>query len=553
VGFVPEWGSCSVIVDTLNSGGALAHAGVSPGNEITLDPRDVHLLVCNLGYADKIRAGEAVRLKVGHDGESRLQTVIPTQVPIRPDFLFYNAFSYLLCPLMLGLGLLIGVRQPEGTTYRALTLIFLLRALGSSLNFPPLELGQLVVAFTHALGVPLGYFFTAVFAITYAAQERKAGLRSLLRRYGLPFLAVAHFFYGVTLFFSNIGRSIPHASSLNLSIVVVNTVIVLTALADGWISSAGEVRQRYQWLGLAFALMYGFLFLGYLPWRIGGWLAFTVVVPPASVLALIVLAYAMLRHRVFDFGFAINRAAVYTVTTALLLIAFGLLERVAEHFLQFEGREKNIALDAGLALGVFLAFHRVRDVVEDLIERVLFHEWHVREAAFRLAVRRAGHATSATTLLDAIGTALDRFTGGASSAVYLRAPDEGYVKSSGNLPDAPSRIDENAPGVLAMLERDAPLPSDDVLLAERTELAFPMNHRGMLNGFVLLGRKPGGDLYRPDEIDVLGSAAHQIGLDLHALTVSALEAQVQTLQHKNEALLAALTSTSSDTWRSVSK
>jgi hypothetical protein len=546
---VPEWGSCSVIVDTLNSGGALAHAGVSSGDEITLDPREVHLGVCSLSDADRIRAGEAVMLKIERVGASRPQTVIPTQVPIRPDYLFYNAFSYLLSPLMLGLGLLIGVRQPEGTTYRALTLIFLLRALGSSLNFPPLELGQLAVASIHALGVPLTYFFTAVFAVTYA-PERKAGLRTVLGRYGLPLLAVAHLFYGLTLFLSDTGRSTPHASSLDLSIVVVNTLIVLTALADGWISSAGEVRQRYKWLGLAFALMYGFLFLGYLPWGIGGWLAFTVVVPPASVLALIVLAYAMLRHRVFDFGFAINRAAVYTVTTASLLIVFGLLEWVAEHFLQFEGREKNIALDASLALGVFLAFHRVRDVVEDLIERVLFHEWHVREAAFQLAVRRAGHATSGKTLIDAIGTALDRFTGGAPSAVYLRTPEEGYVKSSGNLPDAPTRIDENAAGVLAMLERDAPLSSDDVLLAERTELALPMNHRGMLNGFILLGRKPGGDLYRPDEIDVLGSATHQIGLDLHALTVSALAAEVQTLQNKNEALLAALTS---DTWRSDSK
>jgi hypothetical protein len=541
-----------VIVDSLDAGSALAQAGVSPGDQITLDPRDVQSLVCNLGFADKIRAGEAVRLKIEHDGVSRVQTVIPTQVPIRPDFLFYNSFAYLLCPVILGLGLLIGVRQPEGTTYRALALIFLLRALGSSINFDPLELGQLIPAFTHALCTPLGYFFTAVFAIKYA-QEQKAGLRKFLGRYGLPFLAVANLFSGIRLFIYYIGRSIPHWSSLDLPITVVNTVIVLTALADGWISSEGKVRQRYQWLGLAFGLMYGFLFLGLIPWRISGWLAFTVVVPPATVLALIVLAYAMLRHRVFDFSFAINRAAVYTVTTALLLIAFGLLEWAAEHLLRFEGREKNMALDAGLALCVFLAFHRVRDVVEDLIERVLFREWHAREAAFRLAVRRAGHATSAKTLIDAIGTALDRFTGGASSAVYLRAADEGYVKSSGNLPDAPPNIDQNAPGVLAMLERDAPLPSDDVFLVERTELALPMNHRGMLNGFILLGRKPRGDLYRPDEIEVLGSAAHQIGLDLHALTVSALETQVQTLQHKNDALLAALTSTSSDTWRSVSK
>jgi hypothetical protein len=46
-----------------------------------------------------------------------------------------------------------------------------------------------------------------------------------------------------------------------------------------------------------------------------------------------------------------------------------------------------------------------------------------------------------------------------------------------------------------------------------------MSHRSELQGLVLMGMKTTGESYRPDELKVLGFAAHQVGLDLHALKV----------------------------------
>ncbi|MGZ3304802.1 MAG: hypothetical protein ACXU8U_02985, partial [Asticcacaulis sp.] len=60
-------------------------------------------------------------------------------------------------------------------------------------------------------------------------------------------------------------------------------------------------------------------------------------------------------------------------------------------------------------------------------------------------------------------------------------------------------------------------------------LALPMIHRTEVVGVVLMGRKPSGFAYRPDEKEVLAWAAHQVGLDLHAL-------EVERLQHANRAL-----------------
>ncbi|MXO60006.1 hypothetical protein GRI89_10695 [Altererythrobacter salegens] len=46
---------------------------------------------------------------------------------------------------------------------------------------------------------------------------------------------------------------------------------------------------------------------------------------------------------------------------------------------------------------------------------------------------------------------------------------------------------------------------------------MPMLDQGKLLGFALLGEKTDGMHYRPDEVENLGWAAHQVGLDLRAL------------------------------------
>ncbi len=44
-----------------------------------------------------------------------------------------------------------------------------------------------------------------------------------------------------------------------------------------------------------------------------------------------------------------------------------------------------------------------------------------------------------------------------------------------------------------------------------------MLDQGLLAGFLLLDRKPNDVDYRPDEVELLGWAAHQVGLALQAL------------------------------------
>ncbi len=71
-------------------------------------------------------------------------------------------------------------------------------------------------------------------------------------------------------------------------------------------------------------------------------------------------------------------------------------------------------------------------------------------------------------------------------------------------------------------------------------LAVPMLHRGQLDGFVLVGRRPRGDAYRPDQIELLQLAVRQVGLDFYALRVEDLERRIDVERRSGEVLRAQL-------------
>jgi hypothetical protein len=148
--------------------------------------------------------------------------------------------------------------------------------------------------------------------------------------------------------------------------------------------------------------------------------------------------------------------------------------------------------------------------------------------------------TAEAPLLDSFATAIARFTGGAGVAVYRRAPAADYEAVRSTLAAAPPRIDENEPVVVTLRETNAPRPAGAEMPG--VEHALPMSHRRTLHGFVLIGPKPDVDTYRPDELEVLAFAAHQVGLDLHALQNESLAAENERLRLRGDALEQALQS-----------
>ena len=323
--------------------------------------------------------------------------------------------------------------------------------------------------------------------------------------------------------------------SLDLTLQTVSAFIgfafCLGYLAVGWRRSAADVRQRYTLLLVATGAI---VISQALDSTLGGgqvssqsWVHILHLVANTvltGVVACGLFAYSIFRHRVFDLGFAVNRTLVYGAVSVILLVGFGLVEWASDHFIPIEGREKNAIVDAAVALGVFLTFHRLRDAVEHVVERMFFQSWHEREAALRRFVAEAAYILKPKSLTRAFVLALSRFTDGAQAAVYLRAETGGFVLAEALGPDAPSEADADDPAVVALRARRTAVQAEDLASLGAFGLALPMMNRAEVMGFALVGRRTSGLAFRPDEIELLSWATQQIGLDLHALKIEQLEA-----------------------------
>lgn len=308
--------------------------------------------------------------------------------------------------------------------------------------------------------------------------------------------------------------------------------LALFVLVQGWRESVGEVRTRYGFLILALALLLiGIQGIGLLinltgnnwdldnPPVIAG-----LVLTAAGVLA---FAYAVLRHRVIDLGFAVNRTLVYGVLSTVLLVAFGLAEWGVEKILPVETHEASVLVSGGIAMAIFLVFHHARDLVEKVVEHVFFNRWRQNEERLRRFLRDAAYVTRPEALRRATIEEFRRFSGGAEVALY-EIDSTGVRRLDGGPDQLPTEVDPDNSALVRMRADREPLAGDEAR-ALQAELVAPMVQRSELIGFVAFGPKPTGDAWRPDETALLAEAAEKIGLDLHALQVEQLRQQVGAL------------------------
>lgn len=253
----------------------------------------------------------------------------------------------------------------------------------------------------------------------------------------------------------------------------------------------------------------------------------------AGLIAPPLFAYAILRHKVLDLGFAINRTIVYAIVSSIVLLAFGLAEWGVDKLLPEETLKANALISAAIALCIFLVFHRIRDLVEHNIERLFFRSWHEKEADLRRFVREATFIVGRDRLVATYVAAIRRFAEGADVALYLADDDGIYRRVEGSIPGQPEVLDTDNPFMVTLrADRSAFEPESGI------GLVLPMIHRAEVIGATLLGAKANGFGYRPDEREVLAWAAHQVGLDLHALEVERLQKTNASLAASNRMLSA---------------
>src|SRR5262249_16774028 len=133
-------------------------------------------------------------------------------------------------------------------------------------------------------------------------------------------------------------------------------IIFFWAIFLAWRQSRGESRIRLQWILATVGTIMAVVVVGTINGLVGSPL-------PAEDLALaqnigafaaeIGLVYAVLRRRIFDFGFAVNRTLVFGIVGAILLGVFQIAHGIVGEFLHFDDKNKAIVLSAILAVSVY--------------------------------------------------------------------------------------------------------------------------------------------------------------------------------------------------------
>ena len=531
-----------VVVESVIPGGAMARAGVVAGDRVRFDrPYD---------FFRRKQAGEKIGFTLMH--ATRTSHAVVTAEASKPQPMTgvdRLAVVYGLSSSMAALfGAFIIWRSRRNTT--TLLLGMALTTYGLVLNTPQLWLmSPSVFPFTYVVGAANGWV-APIFFYAFASRFYHDCVRPAKRYETVAFwvyalaAVVAGAVNSVALWEALVFPVIGDGSLLGIAIFYLGLSICVAYLFMGWRRSTAAVQQRYALMLIATAAI---ILSGALDivtfWtrsdtvRIAHYLISSLL---TGVIASGLFAYAILRQRVFDLGFAVNRTLVYAVVSAILLAAFGLIEWAVAHFIPIQGREKNALMDAVIAVAVFLTFHRVRDFVEHAVERLFFRSWQKAEATLRQFVRESVFITETPALTRAFVQALRQFGDGAETAIYLKEPG-GYRRRAGAIDGVAELLDADLPDFVSARADPKPREVSDSALA--AALIAPMVNRNEVVGVVLLGPKPSGLGFRPDEVDLIGWATHEVGQDLQAREVerfvsiaAALRDDAEILRRENETL-----------------
>ena len=510
-------------VSSIAPGSAADRAGLHAGDRIVYDHRSDNLRV-------PLR-GEPVGLTVKGSTGSRHLFLTAEPFPQKINWPYLSADAVYLVGLLLG-GLII---LRAGDRMSSILLGTALVSYAVTGQWPRLWEGAApVFPIFYVLLSYIYYGSPALMLLATRALRREASGRDPM---GLKLLTYGvlsvHFVLIAVLCWNDLSQTPLPGLPTHTFLTYTAPVFAEYALATLTLVLAG--REVAQGGRSRYALMLGALLLIILSGVLDGVILstgndYTTVRPllvswyVAIAAGFLLFAYAVLRHRVIDVGFAVNRSLIYGVMSFVVLLLFGLAEWGIEKIIPAEWREHleaNAFISAGIALGIFLVFHRIRDAVEEVIEGVFFHKWHANEAQLERFVRKAEHIVRPEALKAAGIAEFARFSGGAQVALYRR--DEArYVLDTGSVAGFAPVLDIDLPALVEMRAEGKPLFAEDAAPLHAA-LALPMLQRNELTGFVILGLKPSGDAYRPDERQALAEATQKIGADLHALRIEELQ------------------------------
>jgi hypothetical protein len=315
-------------------------------------------------------------------------------------------------------------------------------------------------------------------------------------------------------------------------IALVNPLVLLAFAMLAYRDESGESRRRIGWVIAGIVVSAA-------AYNISNTMLFptaSAALPPQGLVHLgellelmtaalpIALMYAVLRHRVLDIGFALNRGAVYAVLTAIVICIIGLVDWIAGRLISEERLALVIEALATITVGVSLNWLHGR--VERIVDQTVFRRRHLGERRIEYRIDALRFAATESSIDDALAKDAPEILELASSAVFRRKVPGGpfwRIAASGWSASDVDSVDPDSLLVRTILAIEKPLVLADIAITptgmprgrETPVLAIPINAQHELLGFVLFGGERDGGSLDPSQIALLarlvGSASNAYG------------------------------------------
>jgi hypothetical protein len=336
----------------------------------------------------------------------------------------------------------------------------------------------------------------------------KAFDRILWIAIALAFVAYAYEWYeygkGVTVSWSD---------ALDTWVPLAAFAVATLILIQKYKHATPQIRQRFGFLtvGLIVSfLAYAVYFVPGIPRPLSEVVGFAVVIMPISVM------YAVLKHRVLDVNFVLNRALVYGILSVFVIAFVSLLDWFAGHVIAGERLATGIELVLTIAIGFLL--DRINRTISNAVDLIFFRDRRAAEDYLRRAARALPYATEEAAVTESLVQVPVDALQLSAAALYRRANDgerfEGIATST-NTEVAPFGFDRNHLLVRMLQSGEQRVWLDELrgyLDREQAKvyvLAVPVMVRHDLVSFTLYGPHRNGSQLDPDEVELLEELARE--------------------------------------------
>jgi signal transduction histidine kinase len=256
--------------------------------------------------------------------------------------------------------------------------------------------------------------------------------------------------------------------------------------------------------------------------------------PLFSVLMVSMIAHAIIRYRFMNVQLVFRRSIVYFVAT---IVAGALLVSMllgADKLTGGTADDAPLEVQVVVGLMVAIAFRPLKDRIQIWLDRYVYRETYDYQKTIRDA------STSIASILD-LGSVLNYlcdmttrifrpdvvivFIHDPGSDTFEVAAHNSFAERGKNFRLSPLTPDSPLPFFLSSSEGyllydkrkqttfKPQLDRAEMHLRElRGELAFPMFSEGQLTGFLVLGSKLSGDIYFPDDVELLSTLVSQAAI-----------------------------------------